>query len=64
MTVVVEEGKTKCTTEVGCQTETGVMRVASKASQMNFPGPKMRLMRLITRTRSLIPYPLQMLKWA
>jgi hypothetical protein len=36
MTVVVEEGETKCTTEAGCQTETGVMRVASKASQMNF----------------------------
>jgi hypothetical protein len=64
MTVVVEEGETKGTTEAGCQTETGVMRVALKASQMNFPGTKMKLMRLITRTRSMTPYPLQMLKWA
>jgi len=29
---VVEEGETKGTTEAGCQTETGVMRVALKAS--------------------------------
>jgi len=42
MTVVVEEGETKGTTEAGCQTEIGVMRVTSKASQMNFPRPKMK----------------------
>jgi hypothetical protein len=42
MTVVVEEGETKGTTEAGCQTEIGVMRVTLKASQMNFPRPKMK----------------------
>ncbi len=42
MSVVVEKGETTGTTEAGCQTEIGVMRVTSKASQMNFPRPKMK----------------------